>query len=136
MGVKLLFTVLCDDIRLESSGKFVLVGVYNRIIAFQNAQGTAQSGGWAMPKLCLFRRWDLDETDVPVKTEIVGPDSRTVMAFDTRLVRPPENTFHQEIVQLVGVVFSPGHHRIVTTYQDATLRELEESFEIRVVSQV
>jgi hypothetical protein len=136
MGVKLLFTLLCDDVRLENTGKFVLVGVYNYVLSFQPIAGTSPNPSetrLSMQKLCLFRRWVLDQNEVPIKTDIVGTEGKTVMSVETKLIRPPDNTFCHEVIQLFGPVFSPGIHRILTKYQDGTAREVEDSFEVRLV---
>jgi hypothetical protein len=136
MGVKLLFTLLCDDVRVENSGKFILVGIYNYALTFQpiatGAGGIPPATQFNMQKLCLFRRWDTDLTDFQVKTDIVGPDGKVVMSFSSKLVKPQDGAFCQEIVQLFGPVFSPGVHKIVTKYQDGDAGHIEDLFDVRV----
>jgi hypothetical protein len=140
MGVKLLFTLLCDDIRMENSGKFIVIGVYNYVITFQPTPTIAIQGGppnrLAMQKLCLFRRWQDVSTELLVKTEIMGPDGKVVISMDTKLVRPLDDSFCQEIIQWFGPFFLPGVHRIVTTYQDGGQKQVEDSFDVRVAAPI
>jgi hypothetical protein len=67
------YTIFCDDIRHEVSGKVTYVGVYNGVIAPENGELPI-----VLPKLCVSTtiNWYEDELPAPPMTlKIFGPGS-------------------------------------------------------------
>lgn len=64
--------LLCDDVRQERSGKFILIGLFDRI-------GTRQFP-FRYPKLCFFTRWCSGEGEFTQQTRLLRPDE-SVMAL-------------------------------------------------------
>lgn len=127
MPTKLEFTLLCDDIRFESSGKLTLIGLYNYLIGFQlNGAQNVPSGApykFVMPQLCILRRWRTETPGERTSTEIIGPDGTVRAKIDTTLVPPPEEGFAQEILRFVGMPLDEGVHTIRTTCGSAIFIE-------------
>lgn len=63
-------SVLCDDVRQERSGKFILIGLFDVI-------GLPQFPS-VFPRVCLVNRWCSGEGVFRERTRIVGPDGSTV----------------------------------------------------------
>jgi hypothetical protein len=138
MNAELVFTLLCDDVRVEASNKLTFVGIYNYVIAFPTPPDGAIPPGdgpmrYPLAKLFIVRRWKLARSPIQLKTRILGPDRQTVFSFDTQPSMRPEDAFCNEIIQLMGLQFVEGVHQIVTTYQDGGEKEVIEPFEVRVV---
>ena len=70
-------SVVCDDVRQERSGKFILIGLFDVI-------GMAQFPA-LFPRICIVNRWCCGEGRHLEKTRIVGPDGRTVLAESKEL---------------------------------------------------
>lgn len=70
-------SVLCDDVRQERSGKFILIGLFDVI-------GMAQFPA-LFPRICIVNRWCCGEGRHQEKTRIVGPDGQTVVAESKEL---------------------------------------------------
>ena len=65
-------SVLCDDVRQERTGKFILIGLFDVI-------GMPQFPA-LFPRVCIVNRWCSGEGSFQEKTRIVGPDSQGVIA--------------------------------------------------------
>ena len=65
-------SVLCDDVRQERSGKFILIGLFDVI-------GLTQFPA-VFPRVCLVNRWCSGEGNFTEKTRSVGPDNGVVVA--------------------------------------------------------
>lgn len=65
-------SLLCEDVRQESSGNFILVGVINYI-------RVAQLPATAL-KICLFNRWTAGFGQFTESVRLIGPDQTTVLA--------------------------------------------------------
>lgn len=64
-------SLLCDDVRQERSGKFIVIGIFDGlVVAEQNP---------VCPKICLMNRWCMGEGSFSQKSRIVGPDGVTVV---------------------------------------------------------
>jgi hypothetical protein len=70
-------SVLCDDVRQERSGKFILIGLFDVI-------GMAQFPA-LFPRICIVNRWCCGEGRHLEKTRIVSPDGRTVLTESKEL---------------------------------------------------
>jgi hypothetical protein len=65
-------SVLCDDVRQERTGKFILIGLFDVI-------GMPQFPA-VFPRVCIVNRWCSGQGVFKEKTRIVGPDSGIVIA--------------------------------------------------------
>ncbi len=64
-------SLLCDDVRQERGGKFILVGLFDAI--------AAQSMPVRYPRLFMVTRWCSGEGSFKQKTRILKPDQSTVL---------------------------------------------------------
>jgi hypothetical protein len=131
MPAKLLFTIICDDIRAEDNGKLILIGVYNGVINFRKTAAPQEQDGemkYALPQLCILRRWSLDSVGVKVKTELVEPSGQKRPFPDTELPLQPESDSSQDIMRIVGIVLTRGKYKLITTVLGQASQEYEETF--------
>jgi len=64
-------SVLCDDVRQERNGKFMLIGIFD---------GLALSADKPVcPKICLMNRWCAGQGTFSQTSKIIGPDGVTVV---------------------------------------------------------
>ena len=63
-------SVLCDDVRQERTGKFILIGLFDVI-------GLAQFPA-LFPRVCIVNRWCSGQGQYKAKTRIVGPGGEVV----------------------------------------------------------
>jgi hypothetical protein len=64
-------SLLCEDVRQEASGNFILVGVVNFVRVPQLPV--------AAFKLCLFNRWTAGYGQFRETVRLIGPDQTTVL---------------------------------------------------------
>lgn len=64
-------SVLCDDVRQERNGKFMLIGIFDGLMQPVNQP--------VCPKICLMNRWCMGEGEFTQKSRIVAPDGVTVV---------------------------------------------------------
>ncbi len=71
MTPDLQMSVLCDDVRQERSGKFILIGLFDVIglSAFPTL----------FPRICIVNRWCCGQGSFRERTRIVGPDNGAVV---------------------------------------------------------
>jgi hypothetical protein len=62
-------SLLCDDVRQERNGKFILIGVFDGLFM-------AQLPG-LFPRLCLVNRWCCGKGTFTQRSRLVGPDGVT-----------------------------------------------------------
>jgi hypothetical protein len=145
MPVKPLFTLICDDVRIESSNKLVIVGLYNNVINFmvpsvpvgQGPSGNVPPGSgpvmqFALPFLTLVRRWIVTEPGKTAKTAIIDPTGKSTPIGETQLVVPPNDEPLQEVLRIAGIILVPGPYTIRTTYTNLVPEVYDEVFEVRV----
>ena len=62
-------SLICDDVRQEGNGKFMLIGLFDAI----------QSPGFPLtvPKLCLINRWCSGEGEFVQQVRVLMPDQST-----------------------------------------------------------
>lgn len=65
-------SVLCDDVRQERTGKFILIGLFDVI-------GTPQFPA-IFQRVCIVNRWCSGQGRFTEKTRIIGPDNGVVIA--------------------------------------------------------
>ncbi len=65
-------SVMCDDVRQERNGKFMLIGIFDGLV-----QGVNQP---VCSRICLMNRWCAGEGTFTQRTRIIAPDGFTVVA--------------------------------------------------------
>lgn len=65
-------SLICDDVRQERNGKFMLIGLFDAIHAKKLPLNFA--------KICLVNRWCSGEGTFQQRSRIVHPDQQTVLA--------------------------------------------------------
>jgi len=65
-------SLICDDVRQERNGKFMLIGLFDAI--------HAERLPVAFAKMCLVTRWCSGEGTFTQRSRIVHPDQKTVLA--------------------------------------------------------
>ena len=65
-------SLLCDDVRQERNGKFMLIGIFEGL-ALPAKQPVC-------PRICLVNRWCMGEGTFTQKTRIIAPDEVTPVA--------------------------------------------------------
>ncbi|MCA1810144.1 MAG: hypothetical protein ABR497_06045 [Kiritimatiellia bacterium] len=66
------FSVVCDDVRQEANGKFILIGLFDVI--------SGNKLPVRFPRLCVVNRWCGGDGTFTQVTRIVRPDQSTVLA--------------------------------------------------------
>ena len=64
-------SVMCDDVRQERNGKFMLIGIFDGLV-----QAVSQP---VCPRICLMNRWCAGEGEFTQKSRIMAPDGVTVV---------------------------------------------------------
>lgn len=64
-------SLLCDDVRQERNGKFILIGIFEGLVVTQLPA--------AFHRICLVNRWCCGEGTFTQRSRIVAPDGRTVV---------------------------------------------------------
>lgn len=64
-------SLLCDDVRQERNGKFMLIGIFDGLVQVVNQP--------VCPKICLVNRWCTGEGEYTQRSRIVAPDGVTVV---------------------------------------------------------
>ena len=65
-------SLICDDVRQERNGKFMLLGLFDAIHA-ENLPMT-------FTKMCLVNRWCSGEGNFTQHSRIIHPDQKTILA--------------------------------------------------------
>ncbi len=100
-------SILCDDVRQENNGKFILIGLFDAI-------GTHQFP-MRYPRLFMVTRWCSGEGTFMQRSRILRPDQATVLAegkdIPVKLPSPEATATNVEV--FMNVVFEePGTHWI------------------------
>lgn len=86
-------SILCDDVRQERNGKFILIGLFDAIVA--------QSMPVRYPRLFMVTRWCSGEGEFTQKTRILKPDQSSVLAegkdIPVRLPSPEATATNVEV---------------------------------------
>jgi hypothetical protein len=64
-------SLVCDDVRQESNGKHLLIGLFETI--------ASSSLPLVYPRLCVFTRWCSGDGEFRQRTRILAPDQQTVV---------------------------------------------------------
>ncbi len=65
-------SIICDDVRQERNGKFILIGLFDAI-AVANYPATFQ-------RLCMVNRWCCGVGEFKQQSRLLNPDETTVVA--------------------------------------------------------
>jgi len=65
-------SLLCDDVRQERNGKFILIGIFD-VIAVPAFPAV-------IPRLCIVNRWCCGQGNFKQRSRILQPDGRTALA--------------------------------------------------------
>lgn len=113
MANKLLFTIVCDDVRIEQSQKILIVGLYNRTINFRlPPQQLPAPPKLVLPQLCIFRRWLIDTPGVIVRTTLIDPNLNATQLNNVALQVPDDGAYFQDVTVMPGLVLEPGEYTI------------------------
>jgi hypothetical protein len=119
MPATLLFTLLCDDVREEKSGKLSLIGLYNYTITFQTPPSQERQAGvpirFVLPQLCVLHRWGAGAAGQKSITEIVDPSGATRARAEVPLQNYTGDGCAQEIIRFMGVILDEGIYLIRTS---------------------
>ncbi len=98
-------SLLCDDVRQERNGKFILIGIFDAI--------GARKFPMRHPRLFVVTRWCSGEGTFEQRTRLVGPDQMTPIA-ESRAVPlklPSPEAVATHVEAFFNVTFSePGTH--------------------------
>jgi hypothetical protein len=106
MEPDLQFSVLCDDVRREDNGKFILLGLFE---AVRSKQFPARH-----PSLFIVNRWCNGEGEFKQKTRIISPEDK-IVAEDkkTSFVLKDISQNYTVIARFSSIVFPvPGRYWI------------------------
>ena len=67
-----------------------------------------------------------------MKTELIDPDGKSVMAVEGKLNNPASDEFSQDIFKVVGIVLKPGPYILRTTVLSEPQQQYEENFRVVV----
>ena len=96
-------SLICDDVRQERNGKFILIGLFDAIHT-ENFPST-------FAKLCLVTRWCSGEGTFTQRSRIINPDQKTVLAEgkDVRVNLPSPEAAATSVEVFINVAFpQPG----------------------------
>ena len=65
-------SLLCDDVRQERNGKFILIGLFDVI--------GSQTFPMVFQRMCIVNRWCCGEGEFVEKTRLVNPEKNSVLA--------------------------------------------------------
>ncbi|MFN7140404.1 MAG: DUF6941 family protein [Limisphaerales bacterium] len=103
-------SLLCEDVRQEASGNFILVGVINVIRVPQ----LPVNG-----RLCLFNRWHSGLGQFKETVRILAPDQKTVLVKGEMRFELKETVFPSTNVNVFGVQFTaPGTYYVEVLVDD------------------
>jgi hypothetical protein len=99
------FSVVCDDVRREDNGKFMLIGIFEAI--------NAKEFPARHHSMCVASRWCKGEGSFTQKIRIVGSDNKTVVfqTEDQRFELGDIDTHHTIISRFNNLLFeTPGKY--------------------------
>jgi hypothetical protein len=79
-------SLLCEEVRQEINGNFILIGVINYV-------GVPQLPIVA-PRICVFNRWTAGVGDFIQSVRLIGPDQTTVLRKGEVKIQLPDPTAH------------------------------------------
>ena len=104
-------SVLCDDVRQERNGKFMLIGIFDGLVQAVNQP--------VCPKICLMNRWCMGEGEFSQRSRIVAPDGVTVVGEGQPV--PIKLSNEQQIATTVEVFINLAFHQAGTHWVEIHL---------------
>lgn len=97
-------SLLCDDVRQERNGKFILIGIFDGL-ALPSFPAT-------FPRLCIANRWCCGEGEFEQRTRLVTSDGNVfVEGRPVKMVLPDENKVSTTIEFFVNLkIPAPGDY--------------------------
>ena len=119
-------SLVCDDVRQERNGKFILIGLFDGL--------AVQKLPARFARICLVNRWCCGEGEFVQRSRIVGPDGSTVVAEgkEVPIKLPREDMTATSIEVFMNVEFSAQGSHWVEVLLDGQLR-LRYPLMLRVV---
>ena len=96
-------SLICDDVRQERNGKFMLIGLFDAI--------HTERFPLTFAKICLVTRWCSGEGTFTQRSRIIHPDQKTVLAEgkDVQVQLPSSNASATSVEVFMNVAFpEPG----------------------------
>ena len=109
-------SLLCDDVRQERNGKFILIGIFDGLFL-------AQLPG-VFPRLCLVNRWCCGLGTFQQRSRIVGPDGTTTVCEGQQvpITLPDENQIATTVEIFANVEFRAAGPHWVEVQLDQQMR--------------
>ena len=126
MRPDLQFSVLCEEVRQETTGRFLFLGVFGDGFVVQRTPVR-------LMRFCIVNRWACGEGSFRQRTRILAPDGVTPVLdgreLDVRLKGP--EALHTNIENFLGVEFREAGTHWVEVSLDGELR-MRYPFVVRV----
>ncbi len=110
--------LLCDDVRQERNGKFILIGLFDAI--------AVQAVPVRYPRLFMVTRWCSGQGAFKQKSRILKPDQSTVLVegkeIPVRLPHPEATATNVEVFMNVGFETEGTHWVEISLDGDLKLR--------------
>lgn len=111
-------SILCDDVRQERNGKFILIGLFDAIVV--------QALPVRYPRLFMVTRWCSGEGEFKQRTRILKPDQSTVLVegqnIPIRLPSPEATATNVEVFLNVEFQIEGAHWVEVLLDDDLAVR--------------
>ena len=101
-------SLICDDVRQEINGKFILIGLFDRLIIQSDFPAIAG-------RICVVNRWCCGSGTFAQITRIVAPDGTTRIAegHEVQIKLPSETATATSVEYFVNLKFpAPGTYWI------------------------
>jgi hypothetical protein len=109
-------SLLCDDVRQERNGKFILIGIFDGLFL-------SQLPG-VFPRLCLVNRWCCGQGGFQQRSRLLAPDGTTVICEGqpVPIQLPDENQIATTVEVFVNLQFQAAGTHWVEVHLDQQLR--------------
>ena len=104
-------SILCDDVRQERNGKFMLIGIFDGLAHPSNQP--------VCPRICLVNRWCMGEGEFSQRSRIMAPDRVTVVAEGQAV--PIKLSNDQQVATTVEVFINLAFHQEGTHWVEILL---------------
>ena len=104
-------SVLCDDVRQERNGKFMLIGIFDGLAHPSNQP--------VCPRICLMNRWCMGKGEFTQKSRIMAPDRVTIVAEGQPV--PIKLSNDQQVATTVEVFINLAFHQEGTHWVEVLL---------------
>ena len=94
-------SLLCDDVRQERNGKFMLIGIFDGLAHPANQP--------ICPRLCIMNRWCMGGGEFTQKSRIMAPDGMSVVAEGQPV--PIKLSNDQQVATAVEVFINLAFHQ-------------------------